>query len=152
MNTNDLAESVHAFETAFKTQIMLQIDELNAIGDGALQDGYNSTFIDDGWVSLKGYSWGFVMHYDEPVRIDMTFGPDWPFVGYRTTFIAQRVGDRIAWVNEQRPTEICYDAQQLARFALRKLACKAGDDRLVDSKYAAQIAEMTGSDSIAENI
>jgi hypothetical protein len=133
MNTSDLAQNAHAFHEEFKTQILRQIDELNVIADGALQDGYSAWNIQDGWIALKGFSWGFCMHYDEPVRIDMTFGPGWPFVGYKVTFEARQMGDRMAWVNVNRPEEMLFEAEQLARYGLRKLACKAGDEWIFDS-------------------
>jgi hypothetical protein len=137
MNTSDLAQSANTFYDEFRAQILRQIDELNVIADGALQDGFNAWYLDDGWVSLKGFSWGFVMHYDEPVRIDMTFGPGWPFVGYVVTMVAQQVGDRIAWVNQSKPEEKVFGAEELARYGLRKLACKAGDDWIFTADYSA---------------
>lgn len=140
MNKPELAQRAYDFLTSFKMQVVRQIDELNAIADGELQDGFLATFIEDGWVSLKGYSWGFVLHYDEPVRIDMTFGPDWPFVGHRITFVARPSGDKVVWVNEERPNEVLYGTEQLARFGLRKLACKAGDSWLFDDIGVPSIA------------
>lgn len=152
MNTEDLAQNAYAFNNEFKAAVMQQINELNAIADGELQDGFNATYLEDGWVSLKGYSWGFVMQYDNPARIDMTFGPDWPFVGYKITFAAKPIGGRIAWVNEQRSSEVCFDAPQLARLCLRKLACKAGDDGIFDKAYAAQTQQPQAEQFFAENI
>lgn len=151
MNMEELKQNAYEFQTEFKAQVLHQINELNAIADGELQDGYNSTFVEDGWVSLEGYSWGFVMHYDEPLRIDMTFGPDWPFVGYKTTFEAKPVGGKVAWVNALRPSEICFDASQLARFGLRKLACKAGESWIFDADYAKKPA-VTQEEYISENM
>jgi hypothetical protein len=132
MDKPELAHRAYDFLTSFKMQVMRQIEEVNAIADGELQDGFTSAFIEDGWVSLKGYSWGFVLHYDEPVRLDMTFGPDWPFVGHRITFVAKPSGDRIVWINQEHPNEVLYGTEQLARYGLRKLACKAGDSWIFD--------------------
>ena len=132
MDKSELAHRAYDFLTSFKMQVIRQVDELNAIADGELQDGYQSGFIEDGWISLKGYSWGFVVHFDEPVRMDMTLGPDWPFVGHRTTFVARPSGEKIVWVNQERPNEVLYGSEQLARYGLRKLACKAGDAWLFD--------------------
>ena len=132
MDKPELAQRAYDFLTSFKMQVMRQIEEVNAIADGDLQDGFNAAFMEDGWVSLKGYSWGFVLHYDEPVRLDMTFGPDWPFVGHRITFVAKPSGDKIVWINQERPNEVLYGTEQLARYGLRKLACKAGDSSIFD--------------------
>jgi hypothetical protein len=140
MNTSDIAQYAYTFYDEFKAQILRQIDEVNSMtSDGTLQDGYNAWYIDDGWIALKGYSWGFVMHYDEPPRIDMTFGPGWPFVGYRITMVAQQVGDRIAWVNQNKPEEMIFYPEQLARYGLRKLACKAGDEFIFSEGYTPAI-------------
>lgn len=135
MNSTELAQRALTFYDELKVQILRQIDELNVIADGALQDGYNAWYLDDGWISLKGFSWGFVMHYDNPVRIDMTFGPGWPFVGYRVPMVAKQIGDRIAWVNQNKPDEVVFDAEQMARYGLRKLACKVGDDWIFSGDY-----------------
>jgi len=149
MNSEDLAQSAYTFRHEFKEQVRRQIAELNAIGDGELQDGFNEMFVEDGWVSLKGYSWGFVVHNGNPVTIDMTFGPDAPFVGYKITFAAKPINGRLAWVNEQQPNETCFDAEQLARFGLRKLACKTGDDWIFKAKYSQQ---STDAEFMGENI
>lgn len=153
MNTSDIAQQAYNFQNEFKAEVMRQINQLNAIADGKLQDGFSSTYVEDGWVSLEGYSWGFVVHYENPVRIDMTFGPDWPFVGYRVTFVAKPLGGRLAWVNEQQESEVCFDASQLARYGLRKLASKAGDSWIFDANYVQRPMEpAVQSEFIGENI
>ncbi len=149
MNIEELAQAAYAFNDEFKAQILRQIAELNAIGVGELQDGFHSTSIDDGWVTLKGYSWGFVVHFDNPVTVDMTFGPDAPFVGYKTTFVAEPRNQRLVWANLKQPSETYIDAEQLARFGLRKLACKTGDDWIFDAKYSQQ---PKGAEFMGENI
>ena len=132
MNTD---KALCAFFDEFKTQILRQIEELNIIADGALQDGYNAWYLDDGWISLEGFSWGFVMQEGEPACIDMTFGPGWPFVGYRDSFVNKQVGEQMAWVNQAKADEVFFDAEQLARYGLRKLAWKTGDSWLFDGNY-----------------
>jgi hypothetical protein len=133
MNIYEPAQSAYDFLNQLKVEILRQVNHLNAIADGELQDGYNTTFLEDGWVTLKGCSWGFVMHYDEPARIDMTFGPDQPFVGHRITFISQANGSTMTWTNKERTEEVFRDKEQLARYGLRRLAGKVGDGWLFDN-------------------
>jgi hypothetical protein len=128
MEKTGLAQSAYQFLCEFKAELLHQIYELNCRNDGELQDGFNPCFVDDGWVGLKGFAWGFVMHFDDPVRIDMTFGPDWPFTGYRTTFVAQQGNPGLTWTNQDRPEEIYFNSEQLAQFGLRRLASKVGDE------------------------
>lgn len=143
MNNADLSQSAYAYYEEFKAQILRQIDELNAIADGALQDGYNAWYLDDGWISLKGFSWGFVLQYDEPARLDMTFGPGWPFVGFRDSFIATQIGNAIAWVNEKNHDQVLFGAEQMARYGLRKLACKSGDEWIFASDLHPEVQRST---------
>jgi hypothetical protein len=133
MDKSDTAQSAYQFLLEFKNEILNQVHELNARNDGELQDGFNPVFLEDGWISLKGFAWGFVMHYDDPVRMDMVVGPDWPFIGYRHTFKARVNGGGIAWINQDRPDEIYTNARQLARYGLRRLASKVGDEWVFDA-------------------
>lgn len=132
MNNSEAAQKAYDFLNQFKVEISKQVSQLNQCADGALQDGFTVTYLEDGWVTLKGCAWGFVMHYDEPVRMDMTFGPDQPFVGHRITFVANDIGTNISWVCSSTTGETCAGAEQLARFGLRKLAGKCGDGSIFD--------------------
>lgn len=132
MSRTELAQKAYEFVAEFKAEIMRQVEHLNTIADGNLQDGFNPMFLEDGWVTLEGCSWGFVMLYDEPIRIDMTFGPDQPFVGHRITFSAKPVGPGLAWVQQSQPNEVYYGAQQLARYGLSRLAGKVGENWLFE--------------------
>jgi hypothetical protein len=132
MNNSELAQQAYDFLNEFKHEIQRQINHLNATGNGDLQDGFNSVFLEDGWVTLKGCSWGFVMHFDEPVRLDMTFGPDQPFVGHRHTFISEDAESGLCFRNPEFANEVFSTAEQLAHYGLRKLAGKVGDGWLFD--------------------
>lgn len=121
------------FVEQLKRALLRQIYTLNVRNNGELQDGFNPQLIDDGWVSLKGYSWGFVAHFDEPLRIDTTCGPDWPFTGYRTTYVAKQFGNGLSFANENDAREVYYNADEFARAALRRLADKVGDGWIFDS-------------------
>src|SRR5579883_1090706 len=100
-----LVEKAHEFVSQLKAKLTFQIDELNKLADGQLEDGFKYSCLEDGWVSLKGYAFGFVMHYDDPVHMDITFGPDCPFVGYRQSYIAVKSGNRLTWINQSYPKE-----------------------------------------------
>lgn len=149
MNNSDMAQKAHACINELKTEVLRQIDELNAIANGAMEDGYQSTHLDDGWISLKGVAWGFVVHYDDPVRIDMTFGPDSPFVGYRSTFIAKNMNGRIVWANKELEAETFMDCKSMARYGLRKLAHKVGDAGLFDRIQAEHLYKPESQRSIS---
>ena len=135
MNRSTSAGYASLFFDDFKAELLNQIYELNSFNDGALQDGFNPQFLNDGWVSLKGYACGFVMHFDDPIRVDMTVGPDWPSIGYRTTFLARAHSDGFMWVNQDRPKEIYFNAAQLARQGLRRLASKVGDEWIFNAEH-----------------
>jgi hypothetical protein len=137
MYRTGMALSAYNFLSEFKTELLNQIQELNARNDGVLQDGFNPQYVEDGWVSLKGYAWGFVVHYDEPVRIDMVVGPDWPFIGYRTTFRAEQGPGGIVWINQDRGEERYHNTFELARYGLRRLASKVGDEWVFNSNIDA---------------
>lgn len=128
-----VAQSASEFLSEFKAQLLHEIHELNCRNDGELQDGFNPSSIDDGWVSLKGFAWGFVMHFDDPVRMDMRVGPDWPTTGYRTTFVAVDSKFGLMWVNQDRPEQIYFTAEQLIRYGLQSLTAKVGDEWVLRS-------------------
>jgi hypothetical protein len=144
MDKSILARQAQEFSEQLKTALLRQIHELNLYNNGELQDGFNPLQIDDGWVSLKGYSWGFVMLYDHPVRIDTTCGPDWPFTGYRTTYLAKPASSGIAFANSLDNREIYHSADDLARAGLRRLADKVGDGWIFEAQVPQQITVWHG--------
>lgn len=120
--TENAYEYARLFECQLKQAVLAEAERLNEGNDGDMQDGFCLCHIDDGWVSYKGMSWGFVVHSD-PVALDMTFGPDWPFVGHRTVLQPQLSAGRIIWT-ERNATEIgvvCLSAEDVARFGLSRL-------------------------------
>jgi hypothetical protein len=146
MYREGIAQTAYQFFSEFKAEVLHQVEQLNSLHDGKLQDGFNPASIDDGWVSLKGFAWGFVLLYDEPVRLDMTFGPDWPFVGYRNTFIAKPGPAGLQWVNQQVTAERYLNAKDLANYGLRRLATKVGDAWIFNEQLDRQLA--AGSDHL----
>jgi hypothetical protein len=133
MKNYEQTQQAYNFLVQLKEEIQRQVGHLNAGGDGELQDGFSTLFLEDGWVTLKGCSWGFVLHHDDPVRIDMTFGPDQPFVGHRITFVSRPDTNYRGWANAERETEMFYGPEQLARYGLHRLACKVGDGTLFET-------------------
>ena len=134
MERQTLAQLAHEFAQQLKSALQMQIEELNLRNSGELQDGFNPLFVDDGWVSLKGYAWGFVMLYDDPLRLDTTCGPDWPFTGYRTAYLARPFGKGISFANQLNEGEVYYGPSELARAGLRRLADKVGDGWIFDAQ------------------
>ncbi len=119
-------EYAQLFECQLKAAILVEAGRMNDMNEGDMQDGFCLSHIDDGWVSYKGMSWGFVVHND-PVALDMTFGPDWPFVGHRTVMQPQLSSGRIIWT-ERNAIElgtVCCSAEDIARFGLRRLSERA---------------------------
>jgi hypothetical protein len=130
MKTLTIAQLVQEFVDEFKREIVRQVNKLNLSADGDLQDGFSVACIDDGWVKYKGYAWGFVILYEDPIMLDMTYGPDWPFVGHRTQFFAQPTSGGISWVRKDKPHTTFTSPEQLATYSLRRLAGKVHDEDL----------------------
>src|SRR5262245_35071522 len=103
MKTMNMPQLVQEFVAEFKREIVRQVEKLNSTEDADLQDGFSIAYIDDCWVKYKGYAWGFVVIDEDPIMLDMTFGPDWPFVGHRTQFFAQPSPGGISWIKKDRP-------------------------------------------------
>ena len=134
-----VAQQAHAFFEELKREVVRQANDMNTKHDGDLQDGYALLHIEDGWVSYKGYSWGFVVRLDK-LEIDMTFGPDWPFVGHRSVFVAESSPSGINWVEQNGKTTM-RTAEQMARFGLQRLAAKVHDENLFEQYHPGIAAE-----------
>lgn len=130
MQTINMAQTVQNFMAEFKQEIIRQVDLLNMSEDGNLQDGFSISSIEDGWVKYKGFAWGFVVLHDDPIMLDMTYGPDWPFIGHRTQLFAQPTPNGISWVQKDRPHTTFTNPEQLAVYSLRRLAGKVHDEGL----------------------
>lgn len=120
--------SIHeSFNDQLKAEIRQLCDELHGqdlFGDQ--QDGYTTWHLDDGWVSYKGMSWGFTFHCD-PLCIDMTVGPDQPFVGYRKIIYAEesQFGEHgLVWVDRYGTGRQWQSLKELAQYGLQCLASK----------------------------
>jgi hypothetical protein len=134
------AQRILNFQQELKQEIMRQCISLNAIDtDGDLHDGFVTTYLEDGWITYKGFAWGFCVHYD-PVSIDMTFGPDWPFVGYRTLLKGQEDGQLMIWIDQHNDQIKFTNAEQLANYGLQRLAAKAHDQSLFSKQTPVQSA------------
>lgn len=122
----DALEFARLFECELKQEVMREAARRNELNDGNMQDGFCLAHIDDGWVSYKGMSWGFVVH-SEPIAVDMTFGPDWPFVGFRTVLQPQLNEGKVIWTerNSMAIGTVCWSAQDVAQFGLQKLTERA---------------------------
>jgi len=119
-----------AVKEQFKQAVKELVEDINSKdGDGDQQDGYTLAHLDDGWVSYKGMSWGFVVH-ENPLCIDMTYGPDQPFVGFRTIYCAERDPmsvEGVAWCTEFNGHERAGNLKELATICLRNLSAKVHD-------------------------
>ncbi|MBX9573395.1 MAG: hypothetical protein K2X77_31130 [Candidatus Obscuribacterales bacterium] len=125
MSDSKQLERAHAFFDQLKQEIKSLAREVNEHNDGTLHDGFCTKDIEDGWVAYKGLSCGFALQ-PEPLAIDMTYGPDGPFVGYRIQLIPYELGSQIAWVDSNHDLRF-YSPMHLARYCLETLAARAHD-------------------------
>lgn len=125
MSHSDLENQVQSFFYQLTQEILDQSKQVNESDTEDLQDGICTQFIADGWVSYKGMSWGIAVQ-DKPVGIAMTFGPDWPFVGYKQVFEPRLMDGQVIWTDTQQNQ--CFgSASELARYGLESLAAKVHD-------------------------
>lgn len=116
-----------ALREQLKNEVRLLVDELNHYDEtGNQQDGFSIANLDDGWVSYKGMSWGFAFHR-EPLCIDMTFGPDQPFVGHRKILFAEPdkySENGLMWVDRFGEGRKWKSLKEVAQYGLQCLAAK----------------------------
>lgn len=125
MLCSDLDNQVQAFFQQLTQEILDQSRQVNESNQEDLQDGICTQFITDGWVSYKGMSWGVAVQ-DQPAGIAMTFGPDWPFVGYKQVFEPRSVNGQIIWTDKKENQSFA-SASELAQYGLESLAAKVHD-------------------------
>lgn len=130
MRQLDVDDVASCFYKQLTDEVTVLSEQLNQTNSGDLQDGISMQHIDDGWISYKGMSWGFVLKKN-PTCISMTFGPDWPFVGYCQNLQPEICGDRIVWIDEQENKQF-NSPLELARYGLESLAAKVHDSFIVD--------------------
>ncbi|MBX9700036.1 MAG: hypothetical protein K2X74_11410 [Acetobacteraceae bacterium] len=126
-NQSNLEIQTKFFFEEFKREVIAQCQIVNANHDGYLQDGFQIQDMEDGsgWITCKGMSWGFALQ-DDPACIIMTFGPDWPFVGYKHILSPQLLADKVIFINKANDNTFV-SAEQLARHGLECLAKKLHD-------------------------
>lgn len=125
MSDSKQLEMTHSFFDQLKQEIKSLSREINAHNDGTLHDGFCTKDIEDGWVAYKGLSCGFALQ-TEALCINMTYGPDGPFVGYRVQLMPYQLGSQIAWVDTNHDLRF-YSPMHLARYSLETLAARAHD-------------------------
>lgn len=125
MSDSNQLEKAHAFFDQLKCDIKSLSREINEHNDGTLHDGFCTKDIEDGWVAYKGLSCGFAFQA-EPLCLNMTYGPDGPFVGYRVQLSPYQLGSQIAWVDATHDLRF-YSPMHLARYCLETLAARAHD-------------------------
>ena len=126
-NSDSLEIETKLFFEEFKHEVIAQCRIANENHDGYLQDGFQIQDMEDGsgWITCKGMSWGFALQED-PACITMTFGPDWPFVGYKHMLTPQLIANKIIFINKESDKTFIA-AGQLARYGLECLAKKLHD-------------------------
>lgn len=125
MSDSKQLEKAHAFFDQLKKEIESLAKQFNEKNDGELHDGFCMKDIEDGWVAYKGLSCGFALQ-SEPLCINMTSGPDGPFVGYRVQLMPYQLGSQMAWVDSSHDLRF-YSPMHLARYCLESLASRAHD-------------------------
>lgn len=125
MSDSKQLEKAHAFFDQLKQEIGSLAQQINEKNDGTLHDGFSTKDLNDGWVAYKGLSCGFALQA-EPLCINMTYGPDGPFVGFRVQLMPYQLGSQLTWVDANHDLRF-YSPLNLARYCLETLAARAHD-------------------------